>query len=702
MANVGSWQPDRLDTIHYIHKLAESRVGEGYSVISGCDVHENGTPDMDVVVDSGEIFYGDVYKTVAGNNVTISAADGTNDRIDVIYVDSSGVAQVHTGDALPVSDPLGNTVWTQYESPYPKTGCPAGVIIALVYVPANDTSIENAQIEDIAQYNLGALIDDFAPATHASQHKSGGADAIKLDELAPPTDVSTLNASTSAHGLLKKLDNDPTHFMNGQGAWATPDGATLPYKTVGPYEWCDYVTDGSADQTEINTALATGYPVCMVGSLVISGTINIPTSGNPELFGMKSTITVASNSADPVIADNSGKISNAKIHDFSIDAASYNVSGIKFGSGAENCRIYNVNITGIVQSSSDDKSAIWLAGDLRNCSVNNNYIYLCTICSAIWANGHQGYGNSGITIYGNRVYRCNPYGTQPTPAIWADNASIVANVIDSFGTKTQDFGTLAGDGIGGRYNTITGNIIIGAAKSGIIPGLQCTVTGNIIIAPGSNGIDYWYSSYSVISGNQILYPGNMDMGGDWDQSGIDVADHSAHTLITSNYVNGQASHVTDTLAATATSGNNYIQVSDFTKWYSGMRIKIGANDKYRIDYIDYANSRVYLTTNLSTNYSSSTTVTGVNCMTVGICVGDNGQSFGTHVIMANYIIGPTTDRYMPSGSSMLENTYIDDYLYTSALTFYYGWNRNYTLYTDGKYYNATYIYGVGTKKVEIT
>jgi len=154
MANVGSWQPDRLDTIHYIHKLAESRVGEGYSVISGCDVHENVTPDMDVVVDSGEIFYGDVYKTVAGNNVTISAADGTNDRIDVIYVDSSGVAQVHTGDALAVSDPLGNTVWTQYESPYPKTGCPAGVIIALVYVPANDTSIENAQIEDIAQYNL--------------------------------------------------------------------------------------------------------------------------------------------------------------------------------------------------------------------------------------------------------------------------------------------------------------------------------------------------------------------------------------------------------------------------------------------------------------------------------------------------------------------------------------------------------------------
>ena len=59
---------------------------------------------------------------------------------------------------------MGNTIWTQYESPYPKTGCPAGVIIALVYVPANDTSIKNAQIEDIAQYNLSGRV-RYATAT---------------------------------------------------------------------------------------------------------------------------------------------------------------------------------------------------------------------------------------------------------------------------------------------------------------------------------------------------------------------------------------------------------------------------------------------------------------------------------------------------------------------------------------------------------
>lgn len=40
------------------------------------------------------------------------------------------------------------------------------------------------------------------------------------------TDVVTANSSTAAHGLLKKLSNAATEFMNGQGNWATPAGGT--------------------------------------------------------------------------------------------------------------------------------------------------------------------------------------------------------------------------------------------------------------------------------------------------------------------------------------------------------------------------------------------------------------------------------------------------------------------------------------------
>lgn len=37
-------------------------------------------------------------------------------------------------------------------------------------------------------------------------------------------DVTTLNATTSAHGLLKKLDNNAAHYMDGTGGWSTPSG----------------------------------------------------------------------------------------------------------------------------------------------------------------------------------------------------------------------------------------------------------------------------------------------------------------------------------------------------------------------------------------------------------------------------------------------------------------------------------------------
>jgi hypothetical protein len=71
----------------------------------------------------------------------------------------------------------------------------------------------------------------YAPLVHATRHASGGADALKLDDLAAPDDNTDLNASTSAHGLLKKLDNDSTHFLNGQGNWAAPSSTPSAHAT---------------------------------------------------------------------------------------------------------------------------------------------------------------------------------------------------------------------------------------------------------------------------------------------------------------------------------------------------------------------------------------------------------------------------------------------------------------------------------------
>lgn len=72
--------------------------------------------------------------------------------------------------------------------------------------------------------NDARLSDARTPTSHATSHKSGGSDAVKLDELAAPTDVTTLDASTSAHGLLSKLPGGSTNFLRADGAWAAPAG----------------------------------------------------------------------------------------------------------------------------------------------------------------------------------------------------------------------------------------------------------------------------------------------------------------------------------------------------------------------------------------------------------------------------------------------------------------------------------------------
>ena len=64
----------------------------------------------------------------------------------------------------------------------------------------------------------------YASLVHATRHQTGGADAIKLDDLAAPDDNSDLNASTSAHGLLRKLSGNATDALKGDGSWGTVTG----------------------------------------------------------------------------------------------------------------------------------------------------------------------------------------------------------------------------------------------------------------------------------------------------------------------------------------------------------------------------------------------------------------------------------------------------------------------------------------------
>jgi hypothetical protein len=60
----------------------------------------------------------------------------------------------------------------------------------------------------------------YAQLAHASRHTSGGADAVKIDDLAAGDDNTDLNASTTKHGLMQKYPNT-AQALKGDGSWLT-------------------------------------------------------------------------------------------------------------------------------------------------------------------------------------------------------------------------------------------------------------------------------------------------------------------------------------------------------------------------------------------------------------------------------------------------------------------------------------------------
>lgn len=174
------------------------------------------------------------------------------------------------------------------------------ISVMTTVTPATGDLIEILDVSDTTQSasgstrraTVGTIAATGAPQAHATTHKSGGSDAVKLDELAAPTDITTLNASTTAHGLLPKLSNVGTQYLSGLGTWTTPAGggggglggafflvaASNAHATIKAR--ADYVCDGVADQTEINAALALGPTMLSGGIFTISAPIAMLVDGS--------------------------------------------------------------------------------------------------------------------------------------------------------------------------------------------------------------------------------------------------------------------------------------------------------------------------------------------------------------------------------------------------------------------------------------
>lgn len=159
--------------------LAAAHAGSG--VLSGCEVTAQGVPDNTVAIAAGTVVVAGTQTTVGGGAL-VCTPDATNPRFYLIV--SNNVGSISSVAGTPAAEPV-----------FPAI--PANsVVLAAVYVPANDNTIESDHITDkrmmLRQVAHSELTGVTANQHHAQAHAIGGAD----------------HTGQLGHGALSGLAND--------------------------------------------------------------------------------------------------------------------------------------------------------------------------------------------------------------------------------------------------------------------------------------------------------------------------------------------------------------------------------------------------------------------------------------------------------------------------------------------------------------
>jgi hypothetical protein len=265
----------------YLDVLAAGIRGIDY-VYNGLVV--TGGADMTPAVSTGMVVSNGKRFLVAGADVTISTAHATNPRIDLIVVTSAGALAVRAG--------------TAGANPKPPARTANDVVIAAVYVPANDTAIATSQITDLR------LLKDFHPLcvslAAADEHTIGTVACGEVTGLEVYLEPGVYNfqyairwqaaaTSTGAHYAINFTGTAAVYAATLMHAESTTAASTGAASQAGYAVTNSKLISGSGTRTKATTAANLGTSISVDAANsdmldIIQGYIIVTAAGNLELW----------------------------------------------------------------------------------------------------------------------------------------------------------------------------------------------------------------------------------------------------------------------------------------------------------------------------------------------------------------------------------------------------------------------------------
>jgi hypothetical protein len=176
----------------------------------------------------------------------------------------------------------------------PTVPAPSSTTPAMDGTAAVGTGTTYARNDHVHPTDTSRMAVGAAPTAHATSHKSGGSDAIALDTLAVPTDITTLNAATTQHGLLPKLSGTVTQYLTGNGTWVAVPYSSLTGtpSTFAPSAHASSHVTGGADVIALATSSARGLLTQVSGNTTdfVDGTNacqNLVTAVTPTIWSQR-------------------------------------------------------------------------------------------------------------------------------------------------------------------------------------------------------------------------------------------------------------------------------------------------------------------------------------------------------------------------------------------------------------------------------